>query len=244
MKNIVFLTFGTTDYYFHSLEKNKREAESFNIFNKILVYNETDLKNFPEFWDKHNNFILNNKRGYGYWLWKSYLTMKTLENMNDNDILVYVDSGCTLNVNGIERLQEYIDIVENSPLANISFELEAEHTEKRWTKMDIFDYLQITNTNNHYHSNQLIAGAFILRKCEHTRKIINEWYTITENYHLIDDSPSILPNDNSFSENRHDQSIFSLLRKKYGTISIIDETNQWRWDENEYIHFPIYKSQR
>ena len=110
--------------------------------------------------------------------------------------------------------------------------------------MDIFDYLQITNTNNHYHSNQLIAGAFILRKCEHTRKIINEWYTITENYHLIDDSPSILPNDNSFSENRHDQSIFSLLRKKYGTISIIDETNQWRWDENEYIHFPIYKSQR
>ena len=39
------------------------------------------------------------------------------------------------------------------------------------------------------------------------------YYCIATNYHFIDDSPSILKNDNSFSEHRHDQSIFSLLIK-------------------------------
>ena len=53
----------------------------------------------PEFWNNHSEFILANKRGYGYWLWKPYLIMKTLEQMNDNDILVYADCGCEIESN-------------------------------------------------------------------------------------------------------------------------------------------------
>jgi hypothetical protein len=44
-------------------------------------------------------------------------------------------------------------------------------------------------------------------------------------YHLINDSPSQTPNDISFHEPRHDQSLFSVLRKKYGSeMSDFDET--------------------
>jgi hypothetical protein len=48
---------------------------------------------------------------------------------------------------------------------------------------------------------------------------------------LIDDSPSKLPNYPSFHENRHDQSLFSVIRKKCGTeMTDFDETyfnNDW-----------------
>jgi hypothetical protein len=44
---------------------------------------------------------------------------------------------------------------------------------------------------------------------------VNEWYILGCNYHLIDDTNSITDNDSEFVDHRHDQSIFSLLIKKY-----------------------------
>jgi len=64
------------------------------MFNKIISYNDKDLNNDEEFWKKHGNFIENNKRGNGYWIWKPYIIMKNLDLMNDNDILLYLDCGC------------------------------------------------------------------------------------------------------------------------------------------------------
>ena len=44
---------------------------------------------------------------------------------------------------------------------------------------------------------------------------INEWYQIAQNYNLIDESPSKNKEYPEFNQNRYDQSIFSLLMKKY-----------------------------
>jgi len=52
-----------------------------------------------------------------------------------------------------------------------------------------------------------------------TRSFINEWYELGCDYHNIDDSPSIAKNSNVFREHRHDQSIYSLLFKKYNYSS-------------------------
>ena len=41
-----------------------------------------------DFYEKHKNFINNNKRGYGYWIWKSYIVYKNLQKMNNGDILI------------------------------------------------------------------------------------------------------------------------------------------------------------
>ena len=241
MKNkIYFITFGNEKYY-ELLNKIQSEAISFNIFDKIIIYKDTDLVNFTDFWEKNNKFILNNDRGFGYWIWKSYITFKTLELMNENDILVYADAGCTLNKNGMERLNEYIEIVKNNECGNISFQMD-NNLEKTWTKMDIFNYFNINNTHNYYFTSQLVAGIFVMRKCPITINIATEWYNImSNNYNLIDDSPSKLTNDSSFIENRHDQSIFSILRKKHGTIILNDETNTFIWNVEQYLKFPIWR---
>jgi hypothetical protein len=238
LKNdIYFLAFANENYY-DSLKRIKIEAESINIFDKVLIYTDKDLIQFKDFWEKHKNFILNNYRGHGYWIWKSYLTLKTLESMNDNDILVYADAGCTINKDGVNRLKEYFNIVNENDNGNISFEME--FIEKEWTKMDIFNYFDMNN-NIVLNSGQLNATAFILRKCSNTVFIVNEWYNAMNNYNLIDDSQSILKNDDSFQENRHDQSIFSLIRKKYGTTKISDETSRYIWSPEKIKEFPINK---
>ena len=43
---------------------------------------------------------LKNPRGSGYWIWKSQIILQTLEKMEKNDMLIYIDSGSTLNIRG------------------------------------------------------------------------------------------------------------------------------------------------
>ena len=218
-----FITFGgPTNEYHNAVKRIYSEVGAINVFDHIIGYTEKDLVNDTAFWDKHASFILANKRGYGYWMWKSYLTKKTLEGMNENDILVYADAGCKINPNGTKRLHEYFDIVNRSELANLSFQME--HLEKTWTKMDIFDYYDAKQPEI-LDSGQLMATTFVLRKCQHTIDLINRWHEACCKANLINDSPSHSPNDMSFNENRHDQSLFSVIRKKLGTEKTdIDET--------------------
>jgi hypothetical protein len=218
----IFLSFGNQKFI-KSINRIKNEAESFNIFDSIVIYNDENLKtDFPEFWSIHENFINTNNRGYGYWIWKSYLVLKTLESMNENDILVYADAGCELNSNGVYRLKEFFEVVNNSVYGILSFPLT--YSEKEWTKMDLFNELGM-NTYEHLNNKQLMATSFILKKCNHTMKLVSEWYKYSSIYHLLDDSKSSAKNDDMFCEHRHDQSIFSLIRKKYGTEIIFNEVD-------------------
>lgn len=223
-QNKWFFTFGgPTENFHNSVKRICSEAKEIGEFDHIIGYNEKDLMNNPIFWNKHKDFILSSKRGYGYWLWKPFLTKTTFDKMKDNDILVYSDAGCQINSNGKARLQEYFDIVNKSKYANYSIQIPP-YLEKTFTKMDAFNYYD-TNQPDITDTGQLIATIFIIRKCELTVNLINDWYDGCCKYHLLDDTPSHIPNDPSFVTNRHDQSLFSVVRKKYGTEkSEFDET--------------------
>lgn len=234
---INFISFGNNIYY-NSLNRIENEAIKFNLFNDIIIVREQNIKNddlYKEFWLKHKNFIESNRRGYGYWIWKSYIILKQLEKMNENDVLIYADAGCQLNINGIDRLLNYIDIVQKSNYGILTFQMS--HSEKTWTKMDTITF--ILNDDNKFteiiNSGQIIATTMIIKKCEHSIKLIKKWYDTLNNYHLLDDSNSIQSNDNTFREHRHDQSIFSLLIKKYGGEIISDETWYTNWNDGNKI---------
>jgi hypothetical protein len=234
-----FMTFGApTENYHNAVSRLCREVDELGVFDRIIGYTEKDIMDDEEFWNKHKESILSNKRGYGYWIWKSYLTKKTLEMMADNDIVVYLDAGCKINPHGKPRLLEYFDIVNQSKFANFSIQLE--HLEKTWTKMDVIHYYD-ANRPDILETGQLISGIYILRKCQHTIDIIDRWYEGSCNYNLPDDSPSSIPNDPSFIENRHDQSLFSVIRKIHGTeMSTFDETYfEPDWN-NSGINYPFW----
>lgn len=194
-----------------SVDRIHKELTDINVFDKVLTYKEDVLKNDSVFWKKHGTFIETNKRGYGYWIWKSYLILKTMERMNDGDILFYIDSGCEV-INDTRTKPQILAMKEKCE--NILYSTTGE-IEKKYTKMDVLNKLGLQNKD----TEQNQAGLLFLKKTNLIQEFIKDWYENSSNYPLVDDSSSFLENDVMFVDHRHDQSIFSLLIKsdKYKT---------------------------
>ena len=223
-RKIWMMTFGGGGQQFYdAVDRCAAEMAQINVCDEIVKFTDADLKNDPDFWDKHHAFIENNKRGYGYWLWKPYLILKTLERMNENDILIHLDAGCEI-VNNSDSTQKILEMSNDCYENNILYTSPG-HNEKSYTKMDLFEYLDLKNEDV-MNSNEYQATLIIIKKTEKMMDFVADWYNISCNYHLIDDSESILKNDPSFVDHRHTQSTFSLLMKtpKYKDV-MINDTN-------------------
>ena len=210
----VFINFATgSEDYMAAGNRLLNQAKQSNLFDKLQLFTVKDLHNDKTFWSKHSKFIENNKKGYGYWLWKPYIILKTMNTMKDGDVLLYADSGCEINYKNSKEmnlLKNYFNIVKKDKIIYS----DTRKKEYIWSKMDLIKKLNMDN-NKYTLSNQREATTILFFNCNKTRAFVNEWYKICCNYHLIDDTPSISKNLEGFIENRHDQSVFSLLTKKY-----------------------------
>jgi RecQ family ATP-dependent DNA helicase len=160
-----FITFGNECYY-NSVKRICAEANSLAFFDDIEGYTDQDLKNDEVFWNHHGTFIETYSRGYGYWLWKSFIIKQELNKLKYNDILIYCDAGCHININGKKRLFEYIDLLNSNKddYGLISFQLE--FNEYQYTKSSIFEKLQC----DEYYKNmkQCLGGILLIKKNEHS----------------------------------------------------------------------------
>jgi hypothetical protein len=196
-----------------ALERIIKQAKGMKFYDTILAYNEDcfDINFRQHFQEK---FQL---RGYGYWVWKPYVVLKALEEINAGDILHYADAGCHLNKRGIKRLYDYFELTRNSPCGISAFGTQKKQfTEKYWTKGDLFEYFNVNERPDIYDTGQIGAGVFFIKKCKESMEIITKWMDLFyNNFSLIDDTPSKFENFNGFNENKYDQSVFSLLGKIY-----------------------------
>mgnify|MGYP000615107427 FL=1 len=86
---INFLTFGSHGGYIDAVNRLINQANNLNIFTEIYGKTGQSLQEDAEFINKHAEFINNNRRGFGYWIWKPYLIMKQIDKMEDGDIFFY-----------------------------------------------------------------------------------------------------------------------------------------------------------
>lgn len=196
------------DENFKSAQKfNSKMAQKFGA-DVVIEYGPDDIDNtFKE----QNQVIWNNKRGCGYWIWKPYITKKTLEEINKGDYLIYMDSGACI----IDDIHILIDIMVRD---NINIMLFCLHSlEKHYSKRDALilldcDKPEFTETP------QRCATYFILRKSTESIMFIDEWFCFASDRRIITNEDNVmgLPNYEGFVENRHDQTILSLLSKKRG----------------------------
>ncbi len=176
-------------------------------FDKVISYTMSDIDR--NFFTK-NLSILQQPRGVGYWVWKPYFILKTLELMNDGDLLVYSDSGSYYQ----SSVQPLIDLITKDEHGVLSFELKG-LIEKDYTKKDTFVMMDLDDPK-YTDSSQREATYIWLIKNDFTVKLISEYLEYAQNENIITDIPNI-KGDNypSFKDHRHDQSIWSLLCKKY-----------------------------
>lgn len=229
---IYFVSFASNKYA-STLERIRKQAHDFGIFEQIYCLSESDIE--QTFWDKHADFIVKNPRGHGCWIWKSYVVKKILNQIPENSILLYCDAGCSLFKEGMSRFNMYINYLMKSKYSNISFQMDI--PEIKYTRNNIFNEFEYENKL----SGQLVGGIFFLRKNEYTISLVDLWYDKCQNYNLIGDvsDESMKLEHPEFIENRHDQSIFSIIRKKYGTTTIKDET-YFGENFNNFRKFPIH----
>jgi len=142
------LTYFGDNNFFIGKNRIKKQAENFGVFESIQEFGESDLED-NLFWEQYAKPMMKPRSGmpnryYGYYACKPYFILKALENIPENDVLLYVDSGCELNKNGLEKLQQYYE--ECLETEGVFFTLDL--PEAQWTKMDT--YRLIIGDNDEY----------------------------------------------------------------------------------------------
>ena len=79
--------------YNNSKKRLYQEALDTKWFDTIKIYSPQDLS--IDFKEKYKN-VLKHKRGVGYWIWKLDIIKNRLHDISDNDILIYIDAGCSI----------------------------------------------------------------------------------------------------------------------------------------------------
>ncbi len=211
MNNVYFCSFASTDIK-PALKRIVRQAKEFRIFKKCFAYTE---KNLPEYAKKRVDQIIEKtgkRRGFGYWSWKPACILDAMSKIPDGSILFYSDAGSHLNVKGKDKFLELIDSMKRYDVWAIK--LQDELPDLQWAKMD--SVMLLGNAENPLlKSGQIEGGTFLLKKNSSTLKFLSKWNSMmaVENLHYFDDSPSVSPNAPDFKENRHDQTVVSLLLK-------------------------------
>ena len=193
-----------------------RTAQKFNSKTAVKTggvdrVEECGTASLDEAFRQKNHEILNVARGAGLWLWKPYIIRKALMQAGDGDYIVYTDAGCAF-VNNVSYLIESMNAEQTDVMVFC-----IEHLERKYTKRDAF-ILMDCDSPEYSDTPQICGGYIVLRKTEFSCGFVDEWLNFAQDKRIITDDENVMGKTNyeGFVENRHDQSILSLLCKKKG----------------------------
>ena len=131
--------------------------------------------------------------------------------MNDDDFLFYADAG-----------SEYMNNVDTGlmcGLQQIDRDIQLFYLGKAdnaYTKADAF-ILTGCDRKKCRDSKQILASFIVLRRTFKAIEFVSEWLTYATDPRAVSDQASVLAKeDPTFIAHRHDQSILSLVAKKWG----------------------------
>ena len=191
------------------LQLNKKSAIEVGEVDEYYSYGPNDID--PVFKEK-NKDILSRSRGNGYWLWKPYIINKTMiEKLKYGDYLIYTDAAI-LYMNSTRLIINFMKEHKAKIWGN-----KLTLKERTWTKRDAL-ILMDADTPYYYDTNQYMAGIQVYQKSKYAIKFIQDLLKYSQDVRIITDDNNVMGKENlpGFRENRHDQTVFSLLLKKYG----------------------------
>ena len=241
---IILLAFATADLQ-KSIDRLTRQATLSNFYEKIKIFNSNEL---PHELSHKIDVLLNRhkKRGYAYWMWKPYLIKKIFNEIEYGDIVNYLDVGCHIIKENYSKFIEYSNFIKKKDKWILPFQYHSNfdcknkkitfptRLEKEYTKGDLLHYFEVYDNKCIIETPQFWAGCFFLKKTETSINFLNEWIEVFEKrFDLIDDTESKTLNYKDFIENRHDQSVYSLLCKKYKLQSFSAFECDWAYLDND-----------
>lgn len=200
------ITYGNEKFKY-AREKFVVKAKELNIFDNVRAYSEHDVTD-----ELVSTKLFKKERGGGYWTWKPDIIYTAMSQMQDGDILVYCDAGCTLQQSSewsrIWKILEHYDVYAQRLF---------KRTDK-WTRKSILETFKEINGEIWEKQCQYLATIVILKITPFTRSFIAEWRKLMIYHQELVDDVSIKERcyeQKCFVENRHDQAIYSALIYKY-----------------------------
>ena len=213
-----------------SKKRATKHALEVGGFNVAFAHDMCSVR--PAFRQAHREILLRRK-GAGYWLWKPYLILKTLvEDMSYGDVLMYEDAGSYLRKDAGPVLK----LASESSQGIVVFTLQL--LEKYYTKSDTFKVMQMDDPEFIRVGFQTLASFVVLRKDCTTLQFVMEWLAYSSDARCVTDDANVLGGQNheGFIGHRHDQSVLSLLSKKWGLLQHRDPSSLYRGDSDWKVY--------
>lgn len=209
-KMIKAISYGDHNYSM-SLKLNLITARLIGKVDKVEAFTPNHLS---QDFCKKNAEILNMKRGGGYWMWKPYIMLEALRNMEYGEYLIYTDAGL-IYISSINKIIDQIERDKSDIFLTSGFA-----PNKEWCKRDAFILMDCDNEEAKNRP-QISGGYILVKKSETSIEFLQQWLMYNEQKEIITDSPNIcgFENDPNFHEHRHDQAILTNLAYKNGIIS-------------------------
>jgi len=214
------------ELFYNAQKLNTRTAKRKGKVDKVWEYYPDSID--KDFAEKHKD-ILSQKRGDGYWLWKPYIILDAIDKIKDGDYLIYTDSGTIYT----DKVKHLTDCLRSTDI--LVFNVGTKECE--YTKRDAFVIMNC-DTPEYAESKQRLGGYIVLRKSEFSRMFVAEWLNYATDIRVISDDDNVMgkPNYEGFIDHRHDQSILSLLSKKY-KIKAYRNPSQYGMRKKEVMSF-------
>lgn len=220
-----FITYSDAKY---ALTKSYclKSAERFHFFDELRGYEKNDVD--ADFFTR-NRQILSNPRGGGLWLWKPYFIHRTLQEIDDGDLLVYCDAGSFF-----VRTPMYL---EESMLDGDIWLSDIPLIEKQFTHPSLFKTL---GCEEFMDTPQVQANFIAVRKSRASSNFIVEWLNLCSNVDIM--APEKCTEEASyFISHRYDQSVLSLLSKKYGIRKHLDPSQYGKYPFRYYAEGRMFE---
>ena len=204
--------FGHKGSIFERSQEIMSESALGNGINSVVSWNWKTLTS-TTFYHDHKEYLERPYHLNGF-VFKPYLTLRTLEELNEGDILIYYDSG-----DGRHYFDTSVQPLVDMCVANGGTLIHHwGESNQKWTKRDCFYFMGLDEPEYHK-ATAMQATWFVLEKNIFTMDLAREYlrYTLDERIASYHNSRVCgLPDLPGFVENRGDQSVLSLLAHKHG----------------------------
>lgn len=185
-------------------DANANYALSKAINKKFDIFISYKKKHIDKTFFHDHQKILSQPRGAGYWLWKPYFILRTLESLPEGSIVMYNDAGLSF-TGDIDMYIQKMNESKKDLIFFMNF-----HTNKRYIKKETYKFMNVDEKLAN--QIQLDGSSIIIRKSAQSIKYIKKWLDLCSDERLLTDKRfSNIPEDKDFRDHRHDQAILTLL---------------------------------
>ena len=167
----------------------------------------------PRVTDLYGNYLNQFVPGYGFWIWKPEFIYRIAKGQFGKfDEIVWIDSGCEINVNYFSRL--IFEYRINKAIETGHWLHALDNSENQYSKKSVKS--QFSMLSDKSMAAPQIQANYMHLSIKEAMPLIRDWYRMSINSIRNFDFGVSSDEDEKFIAHRNDQSIFSLIAKKYG----------------------------